>query len=190
MMDELKESITTALGSEGRIPRQLVRKWIHDACSVEIEALLYKLTGEAWSRIEPNLEQEETCALIQRYLLRCIRENPSEGAALNRYDAAGELERWFDHLAGIEDTGDILQGVAAGVAALFLNGDDLIRGAIETGFLEHVLEQPALRHLFSDWAYDERLQAAWRRALAWGEAHPSLMKSLRAGVRTVEGDEE
>jgi len=143
-MDELKQSIQIALVSEEPISRQLVREWIRRAASVEADALLYKLTRDAWNRIEPNLESVETCALIQRYLLRCIGENPQGGTALNRYEAAGELEAWFDHLAGMEDKRDILHRVVAGVTELFLNGDDDVRRAIETGFLEHVLEQRTL----------------------------------------------
>jgi hypothetical protein len=69
------------------------------------------------------------------------------------------------------------------------SGDD-IRRAIETGFLEHVLEQRSLRHWFSYWAYDERLQEAWRLALAWGEAHPNFVKGLRAHLQAVQSDEE
>ena len=189
-MNVLEQSIRLALESQGPIPRQLVREWIEKADSVEADALLYKLTGKAWTRIEPSLESGETCALIQRYLLRCVRENPRGGVALNRYEAAGELETWFDHLAGMEDTREILQGVAAAVTDLFLTGDELIRGAIETGFLEHVLEQRTLRQFFSDWAYDERLCVAWRHALEWGEAHPNFTKGLRMKLRAVQSEEE
>ena len=110
--------------------------------------MLYKLTDEAWNRIEPPLEGQETCALIQRYLLRCIRENPQGGAALSRYEAAGVLEAWFDHLASTQDGPAPLQAVVVAVTDLFLGGDDLVRGAIATGFLKHVLEQPALRPYF------------------------------------------
>jgi hypothetical protein len=189
-MNELSQSIEDALQSEGPIPRELVRRWMQDATTVEVDALLYKLTGEAWNRIEPPLERGETCALIERYLLGCIRENPQGGVALSRYGAAGELEAWFDHLASIDDTAEILRGVVASVTTLFLTGDDHIRGAIETGFLEHVLEQATLRPLFSHWTHDERLQDAWQHALAWGQAHPNFMKSLRARLRSVQSDEE
>jgi hypothetical protein len=90
----------------------------------------------------------------------------------------------------MEDDRNILQGVAAAVTELFLNADDDVRRAIETGFLEHVLEQAALRPLFSHWAYDDRLRDARRHALAWGEAHPNFMKGLRAGLRAAQSDEE
>jgi hypothetical protein len=41
----------------------------------------------------------------------------------------------------MQDTEIILQEVAAAVTELFLSSDDGVRGAIETGFLEHVLER-------------------------------------------------
>ena len=188
-MDELNRSILNALESDGPIPRQRVRGWIHQAATVQADALLYKLTREAWSRIEPCLEKAEACTLIERYLLGCIRENPQGGVALTRYEAAGELEAWFDRLADMDDTRDVLQSAVGAVTTLFLAGDDEVRGAIETGFLEHVLEQAQMRPLFSHWAHDERLQEAWRLALAWGQAHPNFTKSLRAELRAMSDDE-
>ena len=176
--------------SAGAIPRPDVRRWIREADTVEVDSLLYRLTRDAWNRIEPRLTSGETCALIQRYYLRCIREDPEPGVALSRYEAAGELERWFDDLAAREDTHEVLHGLVASVTELFLSSDDNVRRAIETGFLEHVLEQRALRHFFSHWAYDERLQDAWRHALAWGDAHPNFAKSLRASLPAVRPDEE
>jgi len=189
-MDELDRFILGALESDGPIPRQRVRGWIRQATSVQLDALLYKLTREAWSRIEPHLETAETCTLIERYLLGCIRENPQGGVALTRYEAAGELEAWFDHLAHMEDTRAILQSAVDAVTTLFLAGDGDVRRAIETGFLEHVLEQAPMRPLFSHWAHDERLQEAWRLALAWGKAHPNFTKSLRDELRAASSDDE
>jgi hypothetical protein len=189
-MDELEASIHVALGSGDPIPRELVREWIQRADRVEADAMLYKLTDEAWNRIEPPLEGQETCTLIERYLLRCIRENPQGGGALSRYEAAGAREAWFDHLSSTEDGPNRLQTVVAAVTDLFLRGDDQVRLAIETGFLEHVLEQPTLRPLFSHWAHDDRLQDAWQACLAWGEAHPNFVKNFRAGTREPQPDDE
>jgi hypothetical protein len=189
-MNQLRDAIQSALESEGPIPRQQVRQWIQSADSVEAEALLYQLTRDAWNRIEPRLESDETSALIQRYLLRCIRDDPEAGVVLSRYEAASELERWFDYLAEREDAHDIVQGLVIAVTDLFLGSDDNVRRAIETGFLEHVLEQRKLRHWFSHWAVDERLHEAWRLALAWGDAHPNFVKGLRAHLQAVQSDAE
>jgi len=141
--------------------------------------LLYGLTDKAWHRINPALEKDETCQLICRYFLSCIRENPQGEIALGRYDAAGALEVWIDHLSNVEDTEEILREIAAAVTELFLAGDDGVRRAIETGFLEHVLEQSKLRPLFEYWAADDKLKDTWQRALEWGEAHPDAMKGFR-----------
>src|SRR4051812_45690376 len=121
-MTDVTQLIRVALKSKDAIPRQHIRQWIKNADTVAVEALLYELTRDAWNRIQPTLERDETCALIQGYLLRCIRENPTDGLALTRYEAAAELEGWFDRLAAREDTHDIAQRVAGG------GGDPLFGG--------------------------------------------------------------
>jgi hypothetical protein len=178
-MDELHNLIRAAAESNGPISREQVRNWIRDARDVETLAMLYSLTDKAWHRIDPALERDETCHLIRRYFLDCIRENPQGGIALAQYDAARELEGWIDHLSNMEGTEEILREVAGAVTELFLNSDDDVRRAIETGFLEHVLEQSRLRPLFEHWSADERLKDAWQRALEWGEAHRDMMRGFR-----------
>jgi len=193
-MDAMKASIRSTLHSQDSIARERVREWIAGAQDVETLALLYQLTEAAWSRIHPELEMDETCLLIRNYFLRCIRENPrrddgddeeDEVVPLSRYEAAGDLEAWFDHLASNEQAKAVLQDVVVAITDLFLNSDEDVRDAIEMGFLEHVLEQAGLRHWFSHWSNDQRLQDAWQRALEWGEAHPDLMKSKRQELRAL-----
>jgi len=180
---DLRQLIRAAAASTDAIPRQHVRQWIAGADSVAVDALLYELTRDAWHRIEPSLERHETCAFIQRYLLRCVREDPADGVALTRFEAAAVLEQWFSQLAACEDTVALAQGVAAAVTDLFLDSDPRTRNAIETGFLEHVLEQRSLRGLFAHWQHDDRLHDAWRHATAWADAHPNFMKGLREQLR-------
>jgi hypothetical protein len=190
-MDELPAVIHAAIQSDDSITRESVRQWIAEARDVGTLALLYQLTNEAWDRIHPQLEAAETCLLIRRYLLRCIHDDPQDDDfALTRQQAAGELEVWFDHLASKEDTKVILQDVVAEVTDLFLNGDQGVRNAIETGFLEHILEQASLRSWFSHWSNDKRLNDTWQRALAWGEAHPNYMKGLREQLRRLQLHDE
>jgi hypothetical protein len=188
-MDGLRNAILEALASDGSIPVARVREWIREPATISTDVLLYKLTRDAWHRIEPHLNTDETCAVIQRYLLGCIREDPSEDGALSRYEAAHELEAWLDHLAGLEHTREIVLALVDAVTTQFLAGDSGVRRALETGFLEHVLEQPSRRALFSHWAHDERLQEAWRLSLAWGEAHPNFTKSMRSYVSSAASDE-
>jgi hypothetical protein len=185
-MSELRANVQSALDSNNRIEREQVRKWIRDAADLPTVALLYRLSAEAWNRIQPILERDETCELICRYYLQCISENPPEGVALRRYEAAGDLEGWLDHLSTLDDSQQNLRDVAAAVTKLYLDSDDDVRIAIETGFLEHVLEQTKFRPLFSHWADDERLRDSWKHALEWGEAHPNYMKRMRDEIRGVQ----
>jgi len=188
-MPNLAEAIQAAIESEEPIEREHVRGWIRDAIDLKTVALLYQLSYKAWDRIEPALERDETRRLICRYYLQCICENPQDGIGLRRYEAAGGLESWIDHLSNTEGTLGNLHEVAAAVTALYLESDSDVRMAIETGFLEHVLEQDKLRPLFSHWAEDERLKESWQRALAWGEAHPDYMKSFRDKLHARKPDE-
>jgi len=84
-MSEVATAVQAALGSEGPIARELVVEWCEGADDIKALALLYRLTGEAYERIQPPLGQQETCRLIQRYLLECLRLNPEDGVALSRY---------------------------------------------------------------------------------------------------------
>jgi len=190
-VSDLGNAIAAALQSPESIPKERVVAWCREAQDVETLALLYRLTGEAYERIEPPLGKDETCSLIRRYLLECIRLDPQDGVALTRYEAAWTLQAWFDHLAGgPEKAGDVLLETAAAVTRLYLDGDSAVREAIETGFLEHVLEQERLRPLFEHWHADERLREAWQAALAWGEAHPGFTKGLREKLKSREDAQE
>ena len=179
-----KAQISAALASTDPIARDDVRRWSRDAQDVEAMGLLYRLTSEAWGRIEPQLDLDETCTLIREYLLRCIEEDREGDEVLHRYEAAAVLESWFDHLIDLDGTDAVLQQTAGAVTDLYLRGDTRIREAIQEGFLEHVFEQVRLRGLFDHWARDPRLQPAWEAALAWGEAHPGFVKGLRERQRS------
>jgi hypothetical protein len=187
-MADVAAAILAAIESEEPIERDRVRVWIREAIDLKTVALLHRLSYECWDLIEPRLERDETCRLICRYYLLCIRENPQDGTGLQRYEAAGDLEGWIEHLSNTEGAQGNLQEVATAVTALYLESDTGVRMAIETGFLEHVLEQAKLRPLFAHWAEDERLKESWHRALAWGEAHPNYMKDIRDQLRALNSD--
>ncbi len=184
-MDDLNSAIESALHSNDRVDREHVRSWIREARDVQALELLYSFTNEAWNRIEPHLERDESCEMICRYFLTCINENSEDEGALNRYGAAGELEAWIDHLASIDGTESVLKNIAKAITELYLRSSEDVQTAIETGFLEHVLEQETFRSLFSYWASDERLKDAWQRALEWGLAHPDYMTKMRAEFRSL-----
>jgi len=173
--------IDTALSGDGTIPSEHVLSWIDAAADSDLSTLskLYRLTGEGYYRIQPELGRGPTCALIQRYLLGCIRDGVTDNNEIQeRYEAAGTLHVWFRHLADMDGTSEVLTAAANGLMKLYLESGEEVRVAIETGFLEHALETAALRPYFEKWGSDPRLEPAWRRALEWGDAHPDYMAGL------------
>ncbi len=166
------------------IQREKVLLWIESANDLSTLAKLYKLTGEAYNRIQPDLGMEVTCGLIQRYLLECIREDVSGDEEIEgRWEAARTLHVWFCPLLEAKGASAVLARAARAVTDLYVASGEEVRNAIEQGFLEHVLETVALRQYFENWASDPRLRVAWERALKWGEAHPDytwgLLRQLR-----------
>jgi len=173
--------IDTALSGDGTIPSEQVLSWIDAAADSDLPTLskLYRLAGEGYYRIQPELGRGPTCALIQRYLLGCIRDGVTDNDEIQeRHEAAGTLHVWFRHLAGMDGTSEVLTAAANGLMKLYLESGEEVRVAIETGFLEHALETAALRPYFEKWGSDPRLEPAWRRALEWGDAHPDYMAGL------------
>lgn len=180
-VSKFDSDINAALSSEGPIPKEKILAWIDAAADSDLATLskLYRLTGEGYYRIQPELGKEPTCALIQRYLLGCIREGVTENEEIEeRYEAAESLHAWFRHLLGMENSSTLLATAAKAVTTLYLESDENTRTAIETGFLEHALETAALRPYFEHWASDPCLQPAWNRALEWGKANPDYMAKL------------
>jgi len=122
-MSEVASAIQAALDSDSAIPRDLVAEWCQAAEDVRSLALLYRLTGDAYERIQPLLGQVETCRLIQKYLLTCLRLDPEDGVGFSRYQAAWTLLGWFQHLSRLPDTSLILREAASAVTQLYLEGD-------------------------------------------------------------------
>jgi hypothetical protein len=173
--------IDAAISSDGPIRREQVVSWIDAVADSDLRTLskLYRLTGEGYYRIQPELGIGSTCGLIQRYLLGCVRDGVTDNDEVQeRYEAAESLHVWFRHLAGVEGASAVLTTVAEGIKKLYLESGDDVRAAIETGFLEHALETASLRPYFEKWGSDPRLEPAWKRALEWGEAHPDYMAGL------------
>jgi hypothetical protein len=173
--------IDAALFSEGPIRREQVVSWIDAAADSDLRTLskLYRLTGEGYHRIQPELGRGPTCGLIERYLLGCVRDGVTDNNEIQeRYEAAESLHVWFRHLVGMDATSSVLTAAAEGLKKLYLESGEDVRAAIETGFLEHALETAALRSYFEKWASDPRLEPALKRALEWGEAHPDYMAGL------------
>src|SRR5450432_2183888 len=140
-MKDLSSEIETALVTDKPIACERVIRWIESVSDLPTLARLYRLTDEAYDRIQPDLGPEATCGLIQRYLLECIRLNVSgNDEILNRWEAAQTLHSWFCHLADMkEDSSAILKRAADAITELFLTSHEDVRNAIEQGFLEHAL---------------------------------------------------
>jgi hypothetical protein len=173
--------IDAVLSSDGPIRREQVVSWIDAVADSDLRTLskLYRLTGEGYYRIQPDLGIEPTCNLVQRYLLGCVRDGAINNNEIQeRYEAAESLHIWFRHLAGMDGTSPVLTTAADGLKKLYLESGDDVRTAIETGFLEHALETAALRPYFEKWGSDPRVEPAWKRALEWGEAHPDYVAGL------------
>jgi len=97
-MVEFHSDIDAALSGSGPIARKKILSWIDAAVDSDLPALskLYRLTGEGYYRIQPELGRDQTCALIQRYLLGCIREGVADNEEMEeRYEAAESLHVWF-----------------------------------------------------------------------------------------------
>jgi hypothetical protein len=177
-VEDFNSDIDSALASEEQIPKDLVLSWIERASKLSTLSKLYRLTDEGYYRIQPELGADLTCALIQRYLIQCIRENVEDDDDIeSRFDAAMSLHTWLRRLLKMNND-EILKRATHSITELYLTSDEAIRDAIETGFLEHALETAGLRPYFEYWSRDERLRDAWKRALEWGLAHPDYMEKM------------
>jgi hypothetical protein len=186
-MPSITEEIATALSSDTDIRREKVVAWISSAgtgiCAL---SMLYRLTGEGYYRIKPELGGEVTCSLIQKYLLECVRQDvKDDDDILGRWEAADTLHFWLRQLLESGCSPSILLGIAKAITELFLVGGEDIRDAIEMGFLKHALETAALRPYFENWASNPQLHEAWERALAWGKAHPDQMWARLQEIRRL-----
>lgn len=185
--NDFSVEIDAALLGDAPIPRERVLCWIEATTDLSTLAKLYRLTDEGYYRIQPDLGREASCALIQRYLLQCIREGVSDDDEIQgRYEAAQSLQVWFCHLLEMKDTSAVLTAAAGAVTELFLASGEDVRIAIETGFLEHVLETASLRPYFEYWSRDSNLRETWERALEWGKAHPDYTWSLLQKLQRIE----
>jgi hypothetical protein len=188
-MVDVKSQIDAALSSHDTIPREKVLSWIQSTNSLAELAKLYKLTGEGYSRIQPELGKTATCSLIERYLLECIRQDIGhDDEVYGRWEAADVLHIWLRRLLETGEASQEIDGVARAVTHLFLTSDGGVRIAIEQGFLEHALETDGLRPYFEHWSKDSRLRESWKNAIEWANDHPDYTWNLRQEfLRKIKG---
>ncbi|MBZ5681503.1 MAG: hypothetical protein LAO24_15490 [Acidobacteriia bacterium] len=178
-MDDYRIEIAAALSSPEKLPRDKVLLWIQSVDDLETLAQLYRITGEGYYLIEPELGKKAECSTVQRYLLECIRQDVSDNERIqSRWEAATTFHFWLRTLLEMGDCSDVIDGAAHAITDLFLTSGQDIRDAVEQGFLEHALETAALRPYFEHWSKDNRLRETWERALEWGKAHPDFTWDL------------
>lgn len=181
-MKDFDADIDAAPASDAPIPRPLVVSWIENASSLRTRSKLYRLTDEGYYRIQPKLGGEVTCALIQRYLLQCIRENiENDDEIESRFEAAMSFQGWFLRLLELKKDA-VLRQAAHAITDLYLS-DESVQYTIETAFLEHALETNDLRPYFEHWSRDERLRDGWQRAMEWAKDHPDYMAKIYRSLR-------
>jgi hypothetical protein len=184
--------IDAAVSSDSALSRSDVEKWIKATTDLPTLAKLYRITGEGYYRIKPELGRELECKAVQSYLLECMRQDVKDNDDIeSRYGAAATLHGWLRHLLEMGDCDDVIRTTAGSITDLFLTSGEDIRDAIETGFLEHALESTGLRPYFEYWSEDPRLRKAWERAMEWGKAHPDRSwNQLQEIRRIMEGEKK
>ncbi|MFZ0520416.1 MAG: hypothetical protein WAL95_05305 [Candidatus Acidiferrales bacterium] len=165
------DEVVAALNGEGPVRKEQVLGWMHES-SLETHGAVYRLTDREWNRIQPELSMEEQCWFMTHYLIECIVTDSSDSDwILGGFEASHELAAWIKHLYVIAGTSKIISGAAAQLTTAYRRADDRTRKRIETGALEHIFEQPALRTYFAEWRDDPELQEAYKWAAAWGDDH-------------------
>jgi hypothetical protein len=170
-MTDFSGDLDAALEGSEPVARVDVLRWIEKATDLPTLSKLYRVTGEHYYRIHPELGKDAACTAIQRYLLECIRQNVQGNEQIkDRREAAETLHLWFRQLVEMGDATDVLGRAAQAIRELFLNSDVEIRAAIEHGFLARALESVSVRPFFESWSSDLRLRETWGRALEWQSA--------------------
>jgi hypothetical protein len=171
--------IDAALSSQDLIPKDTVLLWIDSVTDLQDLAKIYRITGEGYYRIQPELGKEAECRAVRNYLLECVRQDVSGSEEFqSRWEAARTLHLWLRQLLKMGDASDEIENAARAITDLFLTSGEEIQLAIEQGFLEHALESAALRPYFEHWSKDARLRETWLAATAWADDHPDWSWNL------------
>jgi hypothetical protein len=170
-MWDLLAEVEAALAGSTAVAKSDYLRWA-GSDDLAVKARAYRLSATAWERITPEPARDEQCDVMAGYLLRCLLEDPDgDDFVHSGFSAAHELAAWLKHLSGIPGGEPHIRRMSAALAEAFRRADGVTQNRIETGTLEHVLEEPALRPFFAQWASDPTLAEAYGHALAWGEAH-------------------
>lgn len=72
-MHDYGPEIDRALSGGDKIQRDKVLQWIEATRDLPTLAKLYRLTGEGYYRIQPELGKEAECLAVRNYLVECVR---------------------------------------------------------------------------------------------------------------------
>ena len=133
-----------------------------------------------YDRVQPPSDPIPVRHFLIDYYLRCVIEDPLSDQMVDydddyrmhsRFEAARNLRSLLESLFDHRYT-SLVKVLVKRVTEAFLKGDMPLQNAIETGFLEHVLERPDLVHLFEFWKDNPKSSESYETALKWGLAHP------------------
>ena len=111
--------------------------------------------------VEPPLSHDVFRDGYLAYLERCFRENPQDGWALERYEAAMEVRRWLGKTCLTEDKQDA-SILKTWLSELFRTGDSETRDAIRFHvFCGLFRRERELRKFFAEWENDPELRRAF-----------------------------
>jgi hypothetical protein len=122
-----------------------------------IQGAAYQYLDLQRRRVEPPLSHDVFRDAYLGYLERCFRENPRDGWALERYEAAMEVRRWLGKtwLAGAKEDATILK---TWLSVLFRTGDGETRDAIRFHVFCGLFKRDrSLRKFFAEWEKDPEL---------------------------------
>ena len=149
-----------------------IAAWIADESDLDLWSAVYEALGAAYYRIKPEPGMEMTCAFMVRYLLRCIREDPSHEHVHSGYEAAYALSECLKLWASrLPETEFVMKSAAGDITEQYLVGNSDRRDRILNGTLEHALESTLMRPFFAHWEKNPALAEAWQNAMDWAVAH-------------------
>jgi len=182
------------------VPRDFLRAAMRtDDLEMQGTAYQFLATERGTARVTPPLAPGELNEFAERYLGRCLREDPLADDFLaqrscTRYGAGWELVRWYVRLfKATPGEADALAGLRAMLASAYREGDAGVRAAVVNVTLSHLFASVSVRRTFAEWldapdlreAYAAALDGPARRAgLRAKRSVQPLTKKSRTAIRT------
>jgi hypothetical protein len=185
---------------DATVSRDLVRAGMSSE-DLEVSGTLYGFLAEERNatRVVPPLGREEVAAFANRYLCRCLREDPLAvdfiaQRSCTRYGASWEFVRWYARLfKAAPPQPDALAELRAMLAELYRGGGPNLRAVIADVTLAHLFASAAIRRTFADWTADPVLREGYvvarpvhsaQSGLRLRRKAQPLTKKSRTAIRT------